>query len=127
MRGFQKWSDMTSDLRIDNSGNVRTLRDDEAISQSIKNILSTVRGERVRSDIGSGLLSLLFEPVDDETAEDIQEVIEFSVRRYENRITLLSVRVIPYPEDHYYEVILRFRERSSISVHEMRSFLEQQQ
>lgn len=123
----KNWSDVDSRLNIDSSGNVAVRRQDEALRQSILNILSTMRGERVRSDIGSGVFSLLFEPVNDETAEDIQEAIQFSLNTFENRINLLDVQVRPDEDRHYYEITIRFRERTSISVHEIRSFLEQQQ
>lgn len=124
---YNSWSDMTSDLSIDRSGNVRVVRNSETIQQSLKNLLSTIRGERVRNDIGSGLNFLLFEPVDEDTAEDIRETMTFSIERFENRINLLGITVIPYPDDHYYEIVIRFRERNSISPQEMRTFLEQQQ
>ena len=120
------WSDVDSHLNIDSSGNVIVHRQDEALRQSMLNILSTMRGERVRSDIGSGVFSLLFEPVDDETAEDIQEAIQFSLSEFENRINLLNVQVRPNEAGRYYEVIIRFRERTSITMQEIRSFLEQQ-
>lgn len=121
------WSDIASDLRIDRAGNVVVLRNDDAIQQSLRNIFSTVRGERVRSDIGSGLSSLVFEPVSEDTAEDIRETMAFSIERFENRIILLGIEVIPFPDDHYYEIVIRYRERNSISPQEMRTFLEQQQ
>ena len=120
------WSDVDIHLNIDGSGNVIVRRQDEALRQSILNILSTMRGERVRTDIGSGVYSLLFEPVNDETAEDIQEAIRFSLSEFENRINLLNVQVRPNEDERYYEVIIRFRERTSISMQEIRSFLEQQ-
>ena len=124
---YNNWSDMVPDMRIDQAGNVRVVRNSEAIQQSLKNILSTVQGERVRSDIGAGLNFLLFESVDDDTAEDIRETMTYAIERYENRINLLGVTVIPYPDENYYEIVIRFRERNSISPQEMRSFLEQQQ
>ena len=124
---YNNWSDMVPDMRIDQSGNVGVVRNAESIQQSLKNLLSTVQGERVRSDIGSGLNFLLFESVDDDTAEDIRETITYAIERHENRINLLGVTVIPYPDENYYEIVIRFRERNSISPQEMRSFLEQQQ
>ena len=120
------WSDADNHLNIDGSGNVTVHRQDSALRQSILNILSTMRGERVRSDIGAGLNFLLFESVDDDTAEDIRETITYALERYENRINLLGVTVIPYPDENYYEIVIRFRERNSISPQEIRSFLEQQ-
>lgn len=118
------WSDFDSGLRIDNKGNVVVKEGDECLRQSIFNILSTMKLSRPRSNFGSGLASLLFEPINEETAEDIRDTIEAAVERHDNRITNVTARVTPYEDENYYQVVIRFKEKTSLTYQEILTFLE---
>ena len=83
--GFRK-SPVTDDVSIK--------RDDEAIKQSVLNILSTNRGERpFMPDFGGNIRAYLFENVDSVTASLIEEEIKLSLTNYEPRVRVLSVDV----------------------------------
>ena len=71
------------------------LKNASAIARSVRNIVMTYPGEKFfQPDFGSRVSKLLFENVDDITASQIQEEIEFSIVNYEPRVSLRDVRVI---------------------------------
>lgn len=64
------------------------------VAQSIRLILSTVKGERVmRPDFGAGLERLAFEPNNPVTAILVQQQVTEALLRYEPRIEIISVSV----------------------------------
>jgi len=70
------------------------------VRESIRIILSTEPGERVRlPDFGGGLAIFLFEPNTVATRCQIQERIVRALSSWEPRITNLSVSVEPDPAD----------------------------
>ena len=70
------------------------LKNENAIARSVRNIVMTVPGEKFfEPDFGSRVSKLLFENVDDITASQIQEEIEYSIVNYEPRVKILSITV----------------------------------
>lgn len=109
MSQFIEWSDIDVRFTKSRAGNIRIVEGEEAINQSIKLILSIMRGDKVRSELGSSLYGLLFEPISDDTAEEMENVIGTNIERYENRVNLERVRVIPNIDQKYYEVVISYR------------------
>ena len=71
------------------------LKNANAISRSVRNIVMTYPGEKFfQPDFGSRVSRLLFENVDDITASQIQEEIEYSINNYEPRVSLVNVSVV---------------------------------
>ena len=92
-RGFKDLS-MTFKSNPLNSDRIG-LKDASAIARSVRNIVMTYPGEKFfQPDFGSKVSRLLFENVDDITASQIKEEIEFSIVNYEPRVSLRDVRVI---------------------------------
>ncbi len=80
-----------------------------AITRSIRNIVLTTPGEKFFDpDFGSNVSKLLFENVDDITASQIQEEIEFSINNYEPRVKLLSVEVNPDFDNNLFDTIITY-------------------
>ena len=80
-----------------------------AITRSIRNIILTTPGEKFFDpDFGSNVSKLLFENVDDITASQIQEEIEFSINNYEPRVKLLSVEVNPEYDSNTFDTIITY-------------------
>ena len=100
------YSDVKSTLNKTPNGDVEVEYDGDAVMQSIKNILSTVSGERVRNPIGSVLLRYLFEPISEDTADDIKTEIMTNIRKHEPRVRKLKVDVKPDPDKHVYIVTM---------------------
>lgn len=97
--------DIDNGLKVTRLGNVRTLEGTDVIKQSIKTILSTIPGERVRQpDFGCRIYTRLFEPVDFEIAEDIQEDIQEALSTFEPRINLQQILVEPEYDSNKYRI-----------------------
>ena len=78
-----------------------------AIARSVRNIVLTTPGEKFFDpDFGSNVSKLLFENVDDITASQIQQEIEFSINNYEPRVKLLSIEVNPDFDSNSYDVTI---------------------
>ena len=72
------------------------LKNANAIARSIKNIVFTFPGEKPFNEtFGSRVSRLLFDNFDDLTASNIKDEIETSIRRFEPRVRLRSVRTTP--------------------------------
>ncbi|MBG24039.1 MAG: hypothetical protein CMF22_11355 [Idiomarinaceae bacterium] len=98
------YSDFERTLSTREDGNVVILYDYDVIKQSIRTILSTLSGERVRSPLGASVVRYLFEPIDPETAQDIKDTISNAILTYEPRVTNINVVVYPNYDGNYYEV-----------------------
>ena len=80
-----------------------------AITRSIRNIVLTTPGEKFFDpDFGSNVSRLLFENVDDITASQIQEEIEFSINNYEPRVKLIDVQVIADNDNASFDTIITY-------------------
>ena len=80
-----------------------------AIARSVRNIILTTPGEKFFDpDFGSNVSKLLFENVDDITASQIQEEIEFSINNYEPRVKLLSVEINPDFDNNLFDTIITY-------------------
>lgn len=82
---------------------------EEAVKQSIKNILLTNRGERLfNPTFGSDLRSILFENFSPQTESQLKEYIEMSVNNYEPRAALIDVVVQAIPDLNAYSATIVF-------------------
>ena len=80
-----------------------------AIARSVRNIVLTTPGEKFFDpDFGSNVSKLLFENVDDITASQIQQEIEFSINNYEPRVKLLDVKVIADNDNASFDTIITY-------------------
>lgn len=72
------------------------VEDDAAIRQAIYVIIHTVPGERVmRPDFGCEIHSLIFAPANHQTAAVAERYVREALERWEPRINLKELRVIP--------------------------------
>ena len=83
------------------------LKNENAIARSVRNIVMTVPGEKFfEPDFGSRVSKLLFENVDDITASQIQEEIEYSIVNYEPRVKILSITVNPDNDNASFDAVI---------------------
>ena len=90
-------------------GDIRPLKDVNAVKNSVRNILLTNPGDRPFSRIGANLKPYLFEPVDDITAISIQNEIEYSIKEYEPRVEVIGVTVTPKEDANRYDINVEFK------------------
>ncbi len=83
--------------------------DANAIKQSLKILLFTNLGERLfQPEIGSPLNNLLFEPIDIITTQAIKRSITNTIQKYEPRVLLDMVDVVPNEDENSYEISIFF-------------------
>jgi len=71
------------------------LKDENAIARSVMNLVFTNKGERMfQNDIGSQVQSILFENLNDITADSVKDEIENVIQNYEPRVNLIDVEVL---------------------------------
>jgi len=84
-------------------------KDAAAIKQAITTLLLTDQGERpFQPNIGSGLRSFLFEPLDFATAALINSSIRETLKTFEPRIEIVQINTAPNYNDNGFNVELSF-------------------
>ena len=83
------------------------LKNENAISRSVRNIVMTLPGEKpFNPNFGSRVSALLFENMDEITSSLIVDEIRTSIDNYEPRVELRTVEVFPDFEGNSYEVTI---------------------
>jgi phage baseplate assembly protein W len=85
------------------------VKNDTAISRSIRNLVLTTPGERFfNEDLGSGVSELLFDTVDDISAAVIRDEVEQTIIRFEPRVKLQDVKVKPNYDNNEFDVTVSY-------------------
>jgi phage baseplate assembly protein W len=89
---------------------IRTSYDEEAIKNSIVNILNTIPGERfLVPEFGASLTDLVFRPITDMTARVIGDRIFDAIDRFEPRVNIENISVVGIADIHQYNIEIRIR------------------
>lgn len=89
---------------------ISSVANDNAIKQSVKNLILTSPGEKpFQPLVGSRVTSLLFEPLDPFTADAIKEEIINTINQYEPRVRLTQVDVTPIYEGNKLNVSIEYQ------------------
>ena len=92
------------------SGDLITLKNENAIARAVRNIVLTTPGEKFFDpDFGSNVGEILFENVDDITAVSIEDEIKSSLKNYEPRVELIDVFVDPNFDENQFDVTITYR------------------
>lgn len=111
---LEEFSDLDHRLYINPDGNIRIIRGEEVINRSIRNILSTRKGERVRRpEFGSDLYRYLWNPISEDSLLMIENDIRNSLDRFEDRIDVRNVRVRGDPDKNLIEINVYYTIRES--------------
>lgn len=104
----ERYSDISSKLE-QTTGDVKIIYGEDALAQSIKNILGISIGERYKlPEFGSNMRELLFEPISDLTALSIEVMIRDVIERWEDRISIRNVTTTPIYEENVYEIGIEY-------------------
>ena len=86
------------------------LKNETAISRSLRNIVLTVPGEKFfNENFGSRVSESLFENIDSITANIIEGEVRTSITNYEPRVRLLNVQAIADQDNNSFDVIIKFQ------------------
>ena len=91
------------------SGDVRVLKNEDAVKRAVRNLVQTIDGERpFQSNLGTDVSRSLFDFVDYGTASIITQQIFDVLRGFEGRIANTVVRVDPKPDMNTFEVFISY-------------------
>jgi phage baseplate assembly protein W len=127
---IRKKLSLFSDLHKDMTQNPLTedlslKRDEEAVKESIKNLVLTNRGERLMQPlIGGNVQAMLFENNTPVIIKLIQEQIKTVIREYEPRATLIDVIVRSSIDESTVEVDVYFYINNVVDPISVTIFLE---
>lgn len=103
------YRDFNFKFEKDSYDGVSFVDDNDAIKQSIKDILLTRKGERVWNPLyGSNIFALLFEKVNNMTAMSIRDEIAVALENWEPRIRVVLIEINPFEDDNKYEVYITY-------------------
>lgn len=86
------------------------LKNLNAISRSIRNLIFTVPGERPFNPVlGSNVSSLLFDNLDELTASAIETQIKNTIENSEPRVILIKVRVTPNFDRNAFDAVIQYK------------------
>ena len=92
------------------SGDLITLKNENAIARAVRNIVLTSPGEKLfNPEFGSSVSEILFENVYDITAVSIRDEIRSSLSNYEPRVELIDVEVDPNFDENQFDVLITYR------------------
>lgn len=96
---------------------ISTLTNEQALLESVKNILSTEPGERVMNPtFGCNLSKYLFNPLDRVTMASMKIEIQNAIGRFENRIEKLVIDIKEDVENSTIEIVVMFNMKTSDKV-----------
>lgn len=91
------------------TNDIVALKNEEAIKQSVKNLVLTKVGERpFRPDVGSNTTSYLFELSTDISSNTLIEEIERLINQYEPRVELVRIDVTVEEDLNNFDVVIDY-------------------
>jgi|TARA_Y100000022_G_scaffold160083_1_gene142958 phage baseplate assembly protein W len=97
---FQR-NPLTSDLIV--------LKNENAIARSIRNIVFTIPGEKFFDEtFGSNINRSLFDNIDEISAIVIKDQITESIQRFEPRVRLNKVKILPDFDNNSFDAIITY-------------------
>ena len=91
------------------TGDLIALKNTNAITRSIRNIIFTYPGEKpFDPEFGSQISRSVFENITPITAIKIKREIEYSINRYEPRVILTEVDVSPNYDGNAFDVLIAY-------------------
>lgn len=108
------YSDFRKDLLISPvSKDLALLKDEEAIKQSLRNLILTDPGERLMQPrLGAGIRELLFENITPGTLKLIERRVESTIESYEPRVDLIDISASSNFDDNAVQIKVRFYVRN---------------
>lgn len=108
------YSDMHKDLRVSPiSKDIALLKDEDAVRESLRNLILTDPGERLMQPrLGAGIRELLFENLTPGVLKLIERRIKSTIETYEPRAELIDVSATSIFDDNKVSIVVRFNTRN---------------
>jgi phage baseplate assembly protein W len=103
------YSDFDMELEPQQDGDITRDVSEDAIENSLKNIILTMQGSRrMLPSFASSIHNILFEPMTDETANLIRFKIVDIINRWDNRVDIKAINIKQDPDNNLYECYFEF-------------------
>lgn len=104
------YKDINENLELDSvKRDFAAYYDVAAVNNSLVNLIRIRKGERqYNMDYGLDLEQFLYEPINSATARSIGERIKSAIKRWEPRISLININLIPDIENNQYNIIVLY-------------------
>ena len=107
------YSDVDIFLTKQTDGDITRDVNKDAIKNSLTNIVSTLQGSRrMLPEFATGFHKLLFEPIDEETARSIGEMLISAIKYWDDRLIINSLDIEPRYDENTYRCRLNFTTKS---------------
>ena len=91
------------------SNDLIAIKNESAIARSVRNLVSTIQGERpFQPVLGTEVSKLLFENMDKLTASAIRSEIRTTIENYEPRVEINEITVEPDFEGNAFNVTIQY-------------------
>ena len=89
---------------------VSIVKDDNAIKQSIRNLVMTSPGEKLfQPTLGCQVYAMLFEPLDAFSVDAIKSEIINTINQHESRVQLRDVAAVPFQGNNKLSVTITYQ------------------
>jgi len=103
------YSDINLELNKDQSGDVKKDEDLDAVKNSIRNICETIQNQRAMlPTFAENGFNILFEPVNEEYANTIGDIIWDSIKEWDNRVELENINIHVDHINQLYQIEISF-------------------
>ncbi len=103
------YSDVDIELSKATDGDITRDNDVDAIINSLNNIVSTMQGSRrFLPEFAQDLWSMLFEPLDEESARIIGERLLEAIITWEDRVEITKIDITPDFDQNLYNIRINF-------------------
>jgi phage baseplate assembly protein W len=120
------YSDFDAGLKIQQDGDITRDLEEDAIENSLINIINTRQGSRrMLPEFAVNLMDILFEPMDDTTAREIGNRIFGAIELWDDRVIVEILNVNQNFDKGYYEITLDFRLKTSRRIQTVNFILKQ--
>jgi phage baseplate assembly protein W len=104
------YSDVDINLSQATDGDILRETDEDAVINSLINIINTLQGSRrMLPEFAASMQRLLFEPIDDATSNLIKQRIVENVHRWDDRVNVEQIYITPIPDSNAYKCLLKFK------------------
>lgn len=110
MPQFKQFKDLSITFdKHPQSRDLLVVKNENAIKMAIKNLIVTMKGEKFfNSSFGTSVSNLLFDNMDFGIAGQLQNEISLAIAKYEPRVNLTNVTVLPNFDNNGYDVEVEF-------------------
>ena len=103
------YSDIDMELTQATDGDVLKDTNEDAVINSIINIINTIKGSRrMLPEFAASIQRLLFEPIDARTANVIRNKIAANITKWDNRVNITRIFVDPDEDNNTYRCLMEF-------------------